>query len=243
MLIQCRLKKLSISNDLYKKYLIPTRYSTFERQRLLNQNTSPSSSLEKITPLTAEWFWKHYEIGSPQKIVLELCCGVGEFLIHAAKTQPKILFIGVDHALACVQRSIKKADAINLKNVLFYCGDAIDFLSKEISMNFFDEIMINFPDPWPKKKHFKRRIVQEKTLAHFHKSLKKKGTLITATDVLTLHRYHLEILKDKKIFKNVLNVKKTNAAPNGLYKSTSSYQAKNLSKSGKTFYTKHQKIN
>ena len=172
---------------------------------------------------------------------LELCCGTGDFLIHYAKKEPTTAFIGVDYALPCVERAILSAANENILNVLFYHGSCEDFLQEDFRGALFDELMINFPDPWPKKRHYKRRVVNWRSINLFHQALADDGLLITATDVISLHRWHQNLLNESDLF--LQNDANEFVLKNDAYRFASRYQKKNLAATKEISYTVHTKKN
>ncbi len=230
---------MHLDEELLKQYLLPTRYKVYQitPQKKLEENQNFFFPKKKIIPFNIEKLKKGYK-----KYCLELCCGTGDFLIESAKNNlKKTCFVGLDYALACIQRVIKKAAKEDLNNILLYSGDAVTFLEIECKHDSFDEIMVNFPDPWPKKKHAKRRIINSKNIQLIHKTLKKSGVLYTATDVSFLYEEHLKTIEKSNLFQNLLNNKDALKPPKKDYLFLSSYAKKDLFQTGKILYTKHLK--
>ncbi len=180
---------------------------------------------------------------------MEIGCGTGEFIVSVANQHREKNFIGLDWALPCLQRAIKKADQFNLNNVLFYHGSAFDGLKYDFKDFRFNKIMINFPDPWPKKKHWKRRIVSTDFLKIVKDKLLPNGELITITDLYSLFLYHNTLIEESNLyfepcenpFENSFEKREHSTPYCSYYKEISKYQRKNLSGSKKVFYTHHRK--
>ena len=92
--------------------------------------------------------------------VLEIGFGNGEALLHAATLQPERDLIGIEVHRPGVGRALNALAAQHVDNVRVYCHDAVEVLQHEIAPESLDEVRIYFPDPWHKKRHHKRRLVQ-----------------------------------------------------------------------------------
>lgn len=117
--------------------------------------------------------------------------GKGDFIIENAKTYPDINFIGIEKFPSVMVGALKKIDEEEpLANLRLMKVDAIElndiFLENEVS-----RIYLNFSDPWPKKKHAKRRLTSETFLPIYQNILKRDGELILKTDNRTLFEYSL----------------------------------------------------
>lgn len=116
-----------------------------------------------------------------KKFILELCSGTGDFLVNYAQKEPESFFLGVDYAENAYLRSLKKAFGLKLNNCKFINAciqDTLNYLPDE----FFSTIYINFPDPWPKKRHINRRLVTREFLCKINKFIKTSGYCIIITD-------------------------------------------------------------
>lgn len=134
-----------------------------------------------------------------QTIILEIGFGNGENLIHSAKQNPNILYLGADPFINTNAKCIKQILKNNLTNIKIWPDDirqVIDlFPKKSIS-----EIKLLFPDPWPKLKHQNRRLIQIDFISSLYKILKKKGTITIGTDHKILKSWILEKFQATKIF-------------------------------------------
>lgn len=123
---------------------------------------SPNSHFLEIlaqrrTTLRAEIAWL---IKPPRPIIWEVGCGHGHFLVNYAANHPADLCLGVDITQERIERANKKSSRAKLPNCLFVQCEAREFLAALPSGITLDEIWILFPDPWPKKRHHKNRILQ-----------------------------------------------------------------------------------
>jgi len=121
--------------------------------------------------------------GNNRKVIVEIGFGGGEYLVELAKNNPDFNFIGIETSLTACDRAQKKIYNEGLNNIRLIIGDA-RFLLKEIfSHESISKVIVNFPCPWPKKRHESRRIFVEYFRNTLASSLKKGGTLELATDV------------------------------------------------------------
>lgn len=115
---------------------------------------------------------------------LEIGFGGGEHLIHRAMENPKTGFIGVEPFVNSMQKLLVKAETNAAKNIRVYDDDATQLLDW-MPAESLDQIDLLYPDPWPKKKHWKRRFVSAVNLDRFHRVLKPGGLFCFASDIDT----------------------------------------------------------
>jgi len=121
-----------------------------------------------------EWFTDNVqpllERSKLHSINLEIGCGHGHWLTSLAMTNPKMVYIGIDLITKRIERANTKKSKNNLNNVFFCKAEAFEFIeSAEVKIS---TTFIMYPDPWPKKRHQKRRLIQN----HFLKLLALKST-------------------------------------------------------------------
>jgi tRNA (guanine-N7-)-methyltransferase len=116
------------------------------------------------------------------KNILEIGFGFGDFLFEKAKNNPEVNFFGFEPHLNGVVNLLAKLEVEELQNIKISTQDVREALTN-FSDNFFDEIYILFPDPWPKAKHFKRRLINQYFLDEIlAPKIKNNAKLIIATD-------------------------------------------------------------
>ena len=120
--------------------------------------------------------------GRDAPLTLEIGFGNGESLVAQASATASHDFIGVEVHEPGVGRCIMHAAAAELRNLRVISHDAIDVLQQQIPANSLRRVNLYFPDPWPKKRHHKRRIVQPSFLALVADRLQPGGCLHIATD-------------------------------------------------------------
>lgn len=114
--------------------------------------------------------------------ILEIGFGDGKALLEVAQQNPQQNFIGVEVHQSGIGHLMIRLHDYNLTNVKLFCADAIDVLNTAISDQSLAKICLFFPDPWPKKKHHKRRIVQPDFIDLVAKKLESDGIFHYATD-------------------------------------------------------------
>lgn len=147
---------------------------------------------------------EHPEISIPEddfqsikNCYLEIGCGKGGFLIEMSSKNADKIFIGVERNVTCSGITAKKIVESKLENAKLIWIDA-DRLVKEIKKNSIDGIFLNFSDPWPKKRHHKRRLTAPGFLDEYYRILKKEGFLAFKTDNKDLFDFSLEMIQESK---------------------------------------------
>ena len=113
---------------------------------------------------------------------LEIGFGGAEHLIAQAKANPRVGFIGCDGFINGVAKALTAIDEHNLTNVRLHFGDASALLDW-LPPDSLARIDLLYPDPWPKRRHWKRRFIQDESLKRLARILKRGGELRFATDI------------------------------------------------------------
>ena len=128
---------------------------------------------------------------------LEIGSGKGQFLLDMAKKFPDKFFVGVERNVTCCGFTAKKLVENEITNAKLMFVDA-EKLMEEIKDESLEEIFLNFSDPWPKKRHHKRRLTAEKYLNNYYRTLKRGGRLVIKTDNPDLFSFTLENIENSK---------------------------------------------
>lgn len=122
------------------------------------------------------------EFGRCAPLVLEVGFGMGDSLLAMARAEPEKDFIGIEVHPPGVGRLINAAGDAGLDNLRVYMADAMDVLQDCIPTSSIDRFQVYFPDPWHKKKHHKRRLIQPGFVRQVYQALRPGGVLHLATD-------------------------------------------------------------
>jgi tRNA (guanine-N7-)-methyltransferase len=115
-------------------------------------------------------------------VTLEIGFGDGRALLAQAQQHPEQNFIGIEVYKAGIAKLFAGIYALGLTNVRVFCADAIEVLTNCLEADSLDHVQLFFPDPWPKLRHHKRRIVQAQFVQLIAQKLRTFGTLHMATD-------------------------------------------------------------
>ncbi|MGI9323434.1 MAG: tRNA (guanosine(46)-N7)-methyltransferase TrmB [Pseudomonadales bacterium] len=122
--------------------------------------------------------------GNDNPVRLEIGFGMGDSLAAQAAQQPDTNYIGIEVHRPGLGRLLMQLDESELNNVRVICDDCIPALRQALPDNSLSCIQVFFPDPWPKKRHHKRRLINAEFLALIKGPLKPGGILHVATDWL-----------------------------------------------------------
>lgn len=120
--------------------------------------------------------------GRRAPLVLEIGFGDGESLAAMAVAHPQWDYLGIEVHRPGIGHLLLRATKLQLTNLRVLCADAVEVLERHLPDACLDRIQIFFPDPWPKARHHKRRLVQARPVALLVRKLKAGGQLHVATD-------------------------------------------------------------
>ena len=135
-----------------------------------------------------------------QPIVMEVGYGMGEATWQIAKANPNLNYLGVEVHMPGVGKLMARLDEYELTNVRLIERDVFEVLHYMVKDSSLAGVHLFFPDPWPKKRHFKRRIVNERFLGDVAAKLKPGGYLHIATDWVPYAEWIKEIFSQTKLF-------------------------------------------
>lgn len=134
---------------------------------------------------------------------LEIGCGSGEALLELAARYPENDYLGIEVYRPGLGRLLRGLAERRLGNVRLLCGDAVQIIGQRIDALTLSAVYIFFPDPWPKKRHHKRRLIQPDLAALLHDRLLPHGRVFIATD---WEDYALHILKVMEVDDGFVNL-------------------------------------
>lgn len=136
----------------------------------------------------------------PQPLAVELGCGDASFLVEYARRNPGKNFIGVERLLGRIQKLDKKGRRIGLTNTRGVRIESAYFLDFLLPSHSASALHIYFPDPWPKKKHRRHRLIGEKFPALARQALMPSGIVFLRTDDADYFQQMNEVFDDAKEF-------------------------------------------
>ncbi|MFP8968625.1 tRNA (guanosine(46)-N7)-methyltransferase TrmB [Pokkaliibacter sp. CJK22405] len=140
--------------------------------------------------------------GREAPLVVEIGFGMGDSLVAMAKAMPEKNFIGIEVHEPGVGRLLNNVALEGLTNVRVYCDDAVKVLEECIADGSLDTLQLFFPDPWPKKKHHKRRIVQTEFAEKLRSKLSIGGCFHMATDWEPYAEHMMEVMSMAEGYEN-----------------------------------------
>ncbi|HVT34446.1 MAG TPA: tRNA (guanosine(46)-N7)-methyltransferase TrmB [Nevskiaceae bacterium] len=140
--------------------------------------------------------------GRAAPVTLEIGFGNGDHLLARAGAEPQHDFIGVEVHRPGAGRLLLNAEKAGIGNLRVSCTDAVDLLGQRIADGALAEVVIYFPDPWHKKRHHKRRLVQPEFAQLLARKLARGGRLLLATDWADYAQHMLAVLNASPEFSN-----------------------------------------
>ncbi|MFF0541205.1 tRNA (guanosine(46)-N7)-methyltransferase TrmB [Nocardia thailandica] len=139
-------------------------------------------------PLDADaWF------GRSAPLVIEIGCGTGTATAAMAKAEPAVNLIGIEVYQPGLAQLVQAVEREEIGNIRLLRGDAVDVLENMVAPESLTGVRVFFPDPWPKARHHKRRLLQAPTFALIASRLKPGGILHVATDHADYAEHILEV--------------------------------------------------
>ncbi len=162
----------------------PIRSFVLRQGRL---TTGQSQALEKHWPLYGiEYSPNTLDLdqifGRHAPKILEIGSGMGDVTLSLAKQHPENDYLAVEVYKPGIGGLIRQADSANINNIRIICHDIVEVIEYQIENRCLDEVYIFFPDPWPKKRHHKRRLVNPGFMSLLTTKLKTHARLFIATD-------------------------------------------------------------
>lgn len=145
----------------------------------------------------AQWFGRH------APVLLEIGSGMGETTSRLAQAAPELNYVAVEVYQAGLGQLMLRAENLGVHNLRLLHGDAVVLLMEHIAPSSLHGVRIYFPDPWPKKRHHKRRLVQPEFIALLASRLEPGGTLHLATDWAHYADQMLEVCTAEESLRNV----------------------------------------
>jgi len=162
--------------------------------------------------------------GRTAPLTLEIGFGNGISLARMAADDPGSNFIGIEVHRPGVGHLLKELEKRELGNVRVFCHDAVEVLEQKIPDATLDRVLLFFPDPWPKKKHHKRRILQPPFVSLIASKLKSEGIFHMATDWQPYAEHMLEVMEGSDQFRNCAGERQFSDRPD--YRPVTKFEAR-----------------
>ena len=139
--------------------------------------------------------------GNRNPVEVDVGCGKGLFLVQEAAARPEVNFIGVDRLFRKIERALGRVEERALGNVrLFHC-DVFHFVDRLLPAGSIRAFHVYFPDPWPKRRHHRRRFVDASLLSALARALEPGGGVWIATDHRGYFEEILALFRAKPVFR------------------------------------------
>jgi tRNA (guanine-N7-)-methyltransferase len=169
---------------------------------------------------------------------VEIGSGNGEYITAIAQQLENVFFIAIEIKFKRIFKTLKKIKKNNINNILIIHGDASVFVEYFLKNNSIESFIINFPDPWFKKRHKKRRVVNKDFYKVLFDKLNNNGKIYIATDYEEYANIILKDANDLSLFK------KTDFTKKWLFNNIFTKYEKNFLEQGnKIFYIILEKAN
>jgi len=155
---------------------------------------------------------------------LEIGFGMGETTASIAYAHPDIDYLGIEVHSPGVGSLLKQIDELDLSNVRIVQHDAVDVVQHMLAPGSLDGIHVFFPDPWPKKRHHKRRLIQPPFVSLLASRLTIGGYIHLATDWHEYAEQMLEVLRDERLLANTAD----GYAPRPKYRPLTKFEQRGL---------------
>jgi len=165
------------------------------------------------------------QFGASGRRIVEIGFGMGDSLIQMAQADPGAQFIGIEVHRPGVGRLLSRVLAEKIQNVRVYAEDAVDVFAQSLALESLDAIHIFFPDPWHKKRHHKRRLIQPGWVREITQRLKAGGYLHLATDWEPYAEHMFDVLEDVPSLKNASGAPRS-AVPRPDYRPLTKFEAR-----------------
>lgn len=139
--------------------------------------------------------WSHPEIfGNNNPICIEYCSGNGAWIADKAAKNPLVNWVAVEMKFDRVRKIWSKVKNLGLNNLLVICGEALNTTTRFFGDSFASHVYINFPDPWPKRRHANHRLIQPKFVQEIWRILQEGKTFTFVTDDVPYSQWLIKVM-------------------------------------------------
>ncbi len=131
---------------------------------------------KELFPFFEEFF------GNDNPVHLEFCSGNEEWIINRAQENPNVNWVAVEMWFERVRKIYSKMVNYGIDNLMIISGEGLTFSREYLPDSCLDKVYVNFPDPWPKDRHAKHRIIKRPFVEELRRTVKKEGSVTLVTD-------------------------------------------------------------
>ena len=157
-----------------------------------------------VIPYTGELLDTENIFNDNLPITLEIGFGMGTSLTKMAREDSRSNFLGIEVHKPGIGKTLHSINSFKIRNLKLICHDAIEVFHNSLADHSVDRVLIFFPDPWPKKRHHKRRLIQVEFMTLIAKKLKPNTYLHVATDWKPYAEHMMEVLESLSFFTNAI---------------------------------------
>ena len=170
------------------------------RKKNLGPRMERCAAYQIQQPLPSPGTWRTaFGVEATAQLALEIGCGKGGFAVKTAQANTEQYLIAMDRVNEALIVGMERAMAENVPNVRFLSSDCV-YLDELFAQGEIDVIYLNFSDPWPNKRHAKRRLTYRAFLERYHKVLRTDGMLYFKTDNRDLFDFSLSEFEESGLF-------------------------------------------
>ena len=182
-----------------RSYVIRSGRLTNSQQKAIDEYWSDS-----VIPYTGELLDIENIFNDTLPITLEIGFGMGTSLTKMACEDSRSNFLGIEVHKPGIGKTLHGINSFKIKNLKLICHDAIEVFHNSLADHSLDRVLIFFPDPWPKKRHHKRRLIQVEFMTLIAQKLKPNAYLHLATDWKPYAEHMIEVLESLSFFTNAI---------------------------------------
>lgn len=229
----------STDNSFNSKVIIKFLNHSEIKNRTIRSYVKRESRLTKAQELALEKYWDKHGIDFNNKlidlyslfnrhapIIMDIGVGTGDTTFHHAKTHPENNYLAIEVHKPGIGRLLNNIESKQLNNIKIINYDVVEVLQYQIPDRCLSQVFIFFPDPWPKKKHHKRRLINTKFLDLLKKKITLNGRLHIATDWKNYADHIYELCTNDKDLLNINSNNKTVPRPD--WRSQTRYETRGL---------------
>jgi tRNA (guanine-N7-)-methyltransferase len=148
--------------------------------------------------------WKSEEIfSSDHPVCIEYCSGNGAWIAARAKSETNVNWVAVERKFDRTRKIWSKVKNFELDNLFIICGEGLHTTSEYLPGDCIESVFINFPDPWPKRKHARHRLIQPRFVQELHRILKNGKLLTIVTDDAVYSSSLIKVMKGIAGFESI----------------------------------------